>query len=227
MSRRAWEYRDGQSYGVNSYHKPALVLQTLEGLLGEETMLRVLRTYTRRHRFAHPTTADFISTVNEVTGQDWGWFFEQTFFSSGLCDYAVEATSEPAQKRAGWFDGQGGRLELESRADGGADGPYESLVTVTRLGDVVMPVELRVELADGRTVSERWDGRDSWKRFRYQGSKVVRATVDPGRKIAIDVSPSNNDWIEDEGPARRAATKWAARYLLWLQDLLETTAVLG
>jgi hypothetical protein len=227
IARNAWEYRDAQSYGVNSYQKPALVLQTLEGLLGEETMLRVLRTHARRHRFAHPTTTEFVSTVNEVTGQDWGWFFEETLTSSGLCDYAVEATSEPARKRAGWFDGKDGRLEREPRVDGGADGADESIVTVTRLGDVRMPVELRVELADGRTVTERWDGRDSWKRFRYEGSRVVRATVDPGRKIAIDISPSNNDWMEDEGPARRAATRWAARYLLWLQDLLETHAVLG
>jgi hypothetical protein len=92
---------------------------------------------------------------------------------------------------------------------------------------VRLPVELWVDLADGRTVTERWDGRDRWARFRYQGAKVVRATVDPDRKIAIDVDPSNNEWVSDEGPARRAATKWAARYLLWLQDLLELHAAVG
>jgi Peptidase family M1 domain len=230
MAKRAWEYRDGESYGLNSYGKPALVLQTLEGLLGEETMVRVLRTYARRFRFAHPTTADFIATVNEVTGQDWSGFFDQTFFSSDLCDYAVEARSEPVRQPAGWFEGKDGRLELKPRPErghDGADGPYESQVTVIRNGDVLMPVELRVEFADGRTVSERWDGRDRWKRFRYEGAKVVRATVDPRHEIAIDVSPSNNEWIASEKPARRAATKWAARYLLWLQDLLEMHTVLG
>ena len=39
-------------------------------LVGDETMTRILRTYARRYRFAHPTTEDFIATVNEVTGQD-------------------------------------------------------------------------------------------------------------------------------------------------------------
>ena len=68
MAKKAWTYRDGGSYGLNSYGKPALVLQTLEGLLGEETMVKVLRTYARRYRFAHPTTEDFIATVDEVTG---------------------------------------------------------------------------------------------------------------------------------------------------------------
>jgi hypothetical protein len=88
-------------------------------------------------------------------------------------------------------------------------------------------VELRVDFADGRAVTERWDGRDRWARFRYEGAEVVRAMVDPGRRIAIDVSPSNNEWIADERPARRAATKWAARYLFWLQNLLELHAAVG
>jgi hypothetical protein len=230
MARTAWTYRDGWSYSLNSYAKPALVMQTLEGLLGEETMVKVLRTYARRFRFAHPTTEDFIGTVKEVTGQDWRWFFEQTFFSSDLCDYAVEVASEPARAPAGWLEGAGGRLELKApdRARRGEDGGrFESRVTVVRRGEVVLPVELRVDFADGRTATERWDGRDRWARFRYEGAKVVRAMVDPDHRIAIDVSPSNNEWIADGRPARRAATKWAARYLFWLQNLLELHAVVG
>jgi hypothetical protein len=231
MARKAWTYRDGGSYTLNSYDKPALVLQTLEGLLGEETMVSVLRTYARRHRFAHPTTEDFVAAVREVTGRDWRWFFDQTFFSPDLCDYAVEVRSEPVRAPAGWFEGKEGKLELRpaARGEGGGEdrGPFESRVTVVRKGGVLLPVELRVDLSDGRTVTERWDGRERWARFRYEGAKVVRATVDPQRRIAIDVDPSNNDWIADDGPARRAATKWAARYLLWLQNLLELHAVVG
>jgi hypothetical protein len=230
MAKRAWTYRDGGSYGLNSYGKPALVLQTLEGLLGEETMVQVLRTYARRFRFAHPTTEDFIATVNEVTGRDWRWFFDETFFSSSLCDYAVEVKSDPVRTPAGWFEGKDGKLELTPAARGegkGDEARFESRVTVLRRGEVRLPVELRVELADGRVVSEAWDGRDRWARFRYEGAKVLRAVVDPGRKIAIDVLPSNNEWISDERPARRAATKWAARYLFWLQNLLELHTVVG
>ncbi len=230
MAKRAWTYRDGGSYGLNSYGKPALVLQTLEGLLGEETMVKVLRTYARRFRFAHPTTGDFIATVGEVTGQDWRWFFDETFFSSNLCDYAVEVKSEPVRTPAGWFEGKDGRLEPKPPVDGKeeeGDGPHESLVTVVRRGEVRLPVEVLVEFADGRAATERWDGRDRWTRFRYEGAKVVSAAVDPGRRIAIDVDPSNNEWISDRGPARRAATKWAARYLYWLQNLLELHALAG
>jgi hypothetical protein len=193
-------------------------------------MVKVLRTYARRFRFAHPTTADFVAVVDEVTGQDWHSFFDQTFFSADLCDYGVDVKSAPVRGPAGWFEGKDGKLELKPRGKAGKDGdegPFESLVTVQRHGEVVLPVELEVEFADGRSVAETWDGRDRWARFRYRGAKVVRAVVDPRRKIAIDVSPSNNEWIEKEGPARRAATKWAARYLFWLQSLLELHTVVG
>ena len=104
MARPGWTYRDGDSYGLNSYGKPALVLQTLEGLVGEDAMVKILRTYARKYRFAHPTTEDFIATVNEVTGKDWRWFFDETFFSSERCDYAVEVRSEPARQPAGWLE---------------------------------------------------------------------------------------------------------------------------
>jgi hypothetical protein len=233
MARRAWTYRDSASYGLNSYGKPALVMQTLEGLLGEETMVKLLRTYARRYRFAHPTTEDFLATVDEVTGGGWRWYFNETFFSSDLCDYAVEVKSEPVRKPAGYFPGAGGELVLQpaqkekERGKPGAGERYESRVTVVRKGEVRMPVELRVEFADGRVAKEQWNGRDRWYRLSYEGAKVVRAVVDPGHKIAIDVDPANNEWLDDERPAHRAAAKWAARYLFWLQNLLELHTVVG
>jgi hypothetical protein len=230
MAKPGWTYRDPASYVLNSYGKPSLVLQTLEGLLGEESMDRVLRVYARRFRFAHPTTGDFMATVDEVTGHDWGWFFEQTFFSSDLCDYAVSVDQQPARVPAGWFEGRDGRLEYRPPSQpkqGARDGAVDSRVTLIRRGEVRMPVELLLRFADGRLVRETWDGRDRWKRFEYPQARVVRAVVDPGRKIAIDVDPVNNEWIESDGPARRAATKWAARFLLWLQGFLEMQTMVG
>ena len=110
----------------------------------------------------------------------------------------------------------------------GAGERFESRVTVVRKGEVRLPVELRVEFADGR-VATRAVGRPRplVRASATRAPKVVRAVVDPGHKIAIDVDPANNAWLDDERPARRAATKWAARYLFWLQNLLELHAVVG
>jgi hypothetical protein len=98
---------------------------------------------------------------------------------------------------------------------------------VERRGEVRMPVEVRVFFEDGTTRDEAWDGQYRWKRFFYPGRKVVRAQVDPGAKLAIDVDPANDSWVDEKGEARRAARKWTARYLFWLQNLLELHTVLG
>jgi hypothetical protein len=231
MARRGWEYRVPEAYTLNSYGKPALVLQTLENLVGDETMTRILRTYARRHRFGHPTTQDFVKTVNEVTGQDYTWFFGETFFSSEVCDYAVQVRSRRARTPEGFVDGPGGQPVPAARAAGNRgkdDGPYESEVTVIRLGGVRMPVDMQVRFADGETVRESWDGQYRWRRFRYlRPAKLVTAVVDPDRKLAIDVNPANNAWREERGEARRAARKWSTRFLLWLQNLLELHTVVG
>jgi hypothetical protein len=230
MARRGWEYRTADSYSLNSYGKPELALQTLEGLLGDETMTRVLRTYARRYRFAHPTTADFIATVNEVTGRDWTWFFDETFFSSGLLDYAVQAKVRPARAIEGFADGRNGSDAplMAARRAPAPPSAWDSDVTVLRLGAVRLPVDVLVQFDDGSTRREHWDGRERWTRLRYSGAARVRlAVVDPERKLALDVDPSNNAWAEETGAARRAASKGAARFLFWLQNLLELHALLG
>ena len=229
MARRAWEYGSREAYTLNAYGKPQLSLQTLEGILGDDVMTRVLRTYARRYRFAHPTSADFIATVNEVTGRDYGWYFDQTWFSSDLCDYAVEVKNEPGRALSGYTADAAGTPSLvpPPRGSGTDAGPVEAEVTVRRLGEVRMPVDVVVEFADGKSVREAWDGQYRWTRFRYTGARVKRAVVDPGRKLMIDVNPANNSWVEEEGLARRAATKWAARWMFWLQHLLELHTVVG
>jgi len=232
MARRGWDYRTVEAYGLNSYGKPALSLQTLENLVGDETMTRIMRTYARRFRFAHPTTEDFIATVNEVTGKDYRWFFDQTWFSSDLCDYAVDVKNEKARTLEGYGEGPDGMPLLSlPRSEAKKDEDktvWESEVTVRRLGDVKMPVDVLVSFADGRTATETWDGQYRWTRFRYRGAaKVVRADVDPERKLAIDVDPANNNWVDENGWSRRASLKWAARWMFWLQNLLETHMVMG
>jgi hypothetical protein len=228
MTRRAWDYRSADSYTINSYGKPALTFQTLEGLLGEDTMRLFLRTYARRFRFAHPTTEDLIATLNEVTGHDYRWFFDETFFSSNLCDYKISVANREPRVLTGYREGPSGPTYTEPRRDRRPPDRFDVEVTVERLGEVRLPVEVLIEFADGTRKRETWDGKDRWMRFRYPGGpKVVHAVVDPEGRLALDVNPTNNAWRDEQGLARRAAAKWSARYLFWLQNLLELHSVLG
>ena len=54
------------SYGGITYGKSATLLATLEGLIGRDTMDEAMRTYFLRYRFTHPTTEDFLRTIEQV-----------------------------------------------------------------------------------------------------------------------------------------------------------------
>jgi hypothetical protein len=112
LASPAWGFRNRGNYGAHVYSKTALAMATLERLIGTPAMNRALRLYADRWRFRHPKTADFIAAVNEVTGQNWRWFFDRTFFASGAVDYAVEsATSERATPPKGVFEREGRLVE--------------------------------------------------------------------------------------------------------------------
>jgi len=66
VTRWAFKFRDFNSYGSITYSKSATLLTTLEGIIGTDTMDEALRTYFMRYRFTHPTTEDFLRTIEEV-----------------------------------------------------------------------------------------------------------------------------------------------------------------
>ncbi len=66
VTRYAWKFRDSDSYGAVTYGKSATLLYTLEGILGTDVMDEAMRTYFQRYRFKHPTTEDFLTTIEQV-----------------------------------------------------------------------------------------------------------------------------------------------------------------
>ena len=64
--RHAWQFLDANSYGTITYGKSALILETLEGIVGRDTMDEAMHVYFMRFRFTHPTTEDFLNTIEEV-----------------------------------------------------------------------------------------------------------------------------------------------------------------
>ena len=66
VTRWAFKFRNSDSYGGITYGKSASLLATLEGLIGRDTMDEAMRTYFLRYRFTHPTTEDFLRTIEQV-----------------------------------------------------------------------------------------------------------------------------------------------------------------
>ena len=230
MTRTGWEYLGRTSYRVNSYSKPEMILWTLERWLGEELMLKAMSTYFQRYQFKHPTTRDFIETINEVAQQDLGWFFEQTFFSSELVDYGIEtATSVKIPDPKGVFDEDQEEPPGSEEETGEAEEQYLTEVVVKRFEGAKFPVEVLMVFEDGEEIREEWDGQDRWHRYRVERPvRLKYAEVDPERKLLLDIDPTNNShYAKEEDGFALATKKWAAKWLFWLQNLLEMFAFIA
>jgi len=220
LASESWRFRDRSSYGSLIYSKTALTLATLERLLGTPEMDRVLRLYSDRWRFRHPTTSDFIAAVRDATGQDWQWFFDRTFYSSGIVDYAVEqAESAPARAPRGLFE-KDGKLSAGPPPSLSKPHGYDTVVTVVRRGDVPLPVEVLLRFEGGRTHRARWDGEARWKRYRVaSGPRLIEAMVDPDEKLLLDVDRTNNGRRTEDD--ERAASRWTVRAVFWVQNMID------
>jgi len=218
-STPTWQYWPG-THGAITYNKTALWLQTLERMLGWNTLQRILSTYYSRWAFKHPKPEDFFAIVNEVSGQDLTWFFDAVHRSSSSFDYGIEVLrSEPAVDRGFFGDGT-----TRSFRPGGAPAAerYRTLVVVRRYGDAAFPVDVRIVFQDNQERRWRWDGRDRWRAFEVEhGARARHAEVDPDRVLLLDANFTNNS-AALEPAARKAARKWSLAWLIWLQDHLLT-----
>ncbi len=224
LVRNGWEYLDGNSYVFNSYGRPSLVLRTLESYLGSETMARVMRTFQQRWRCRHPATRDFIKVVNEVSGQNMDWFFEQFFYSSNVADYEVsDLSSEALEGKVGVYDEDGKRntyLERDAAkvAEESKGQLFRSTVVVRRRGEALAPVDVVIRFDNGETIERSWDGKYRWVKLVFEkSSKVASAEVDPQRKLALEANFTNNSRLAE--PDNRAAAKWYIRWIFWLENL--------
>jgi hypothetical protein len=221
-STPSWRYWPATG-GAVSYSKTALWLNTLERHLGWSTLQRIMSTFFARYKFRHPTPRDFFAVVNEVSGRDMTWFFDQVYRSSNVFDYAVADLRSGPVTATGFFDA-GGKAAF--KAENSTPGRFRTTVIARRLGGGVFPVDVVVTFANGEKVRERWDGRDRWKMFTYErATRAVSAQVDPDRILLLDVDYTNNSrTLEPVGAA--AATKWMFTWMGWLQDLLLNAAFL-
>jgi hypothetical protein len=213
LARNGWQYADSNSYGGITYFKTALSLLTLEGVIGEDTMRRAMHTYFMRYRFTHPTKEDFLKTIEEVSGQDLRWYFNQTVYGTQVLDYEVmKISSVPVD----WYK--------ENLSEKKGETEYVSYVWVRRKGEFVIPIDVAVRFDNGDQVREHWDGQERWVRYAYQKkARVESVEVDPDHKIYFDRNNFNNSRTAELNgePASKLTNYWTcisqffAQFLAW------------
>ncbi|RMF56458.1 MAG: M1 family peptidase [Calditrichaeota bacterium] len=228
MSTKSYRYGPN-GYRINSYGRPAMTLRTLENYLGWETFQKILSTYFDRWKFRHPKPEDFFAVVNEISGQDMSWFFDQTYYSANVFDYAVgRVQSQKIAPLSGFYEKEDS-LQYYSSLEPSAlnedtTQSYLSTVYIRRWGEAIFPIEIQFTFEDSTTIQEQWDGKARWKKFQYRtSSPLVKVEVDPRNILVLDINHSNNTWVS-EPQNKLAAWKWASKWMVWLQNALEFVA---
>jgi len=212
MAQNAYDYYNNNSYGGITYGKTASVLLTLEGIIGEDTMAKAMRVYFMKYRFTHPTKEDFLKTIEEVSGKDLRWYFNQAVYGSQVWDYEVlRVESYPSN----WYEEK--KDKKGSKKDAKNDTLYQSYVSVHRKDDFITPIDVEIKFDDGEKIREHWDGQSRWTRFSYlKKAKVVSAEIDPDHTVQLDRNNFNNSYTVE--PNTKATYK-LSNYWMFVTQL--------
>lgn len=159
------DFADPAVYSAMTYEKPSLVLRMLQALVGDDVMREILREYFRRHALSHVSEEDLRAVVRDVSGRDYGWFFDQWLHTAATLDYSV-ASAETERM---------------------ADGRWRTRVTVRREGEAWMPVTVQV---DGQMEELTGPAREQVAEF-LTPSRPEVVVVDP-EGVLLDLEPANN-----------------------------------
>ena len=170
IMRRSDYHYPGNAYLVATYYKPAVVLEALRGVLGEETFTRAYREFIQRWAFRHPYPWDMWNTFEDVSGRDLDWFWRSWYYETWTLDQAVESVSPEAG---------GTRIVIRDR------------------GNVPMPVLLSIRLSSGEEIRreipvESWLGGARTASVTIPG-QVTRVEIDPELRFP-DLDRTNNGW---------------------------------
>ena len=175
-------YRDFNSYQIGIYSRGELFFHQLRYLVGDEALLRIMRTFYDRWKLRHVDEAAFRAVAEEVSGQNLADFFAQGLHDVVLADFAV------------------GKVRFEQIGRGGAPAPplpgdsgWESTVEVRRKGKARLPVEVWV-LGETDTAVGRSEGlaASEWVTVMTR-SKPREVLLDPRRQTR-DWNLLNNSW---------------------------------
>lgn len=151
--------------GAGTYRKGAWTLHMLRGLVGDEVFWSGIREYYRLYRDKNASTADFRRVMEEASGRELGWFFDQWLTRGGMLKVKARWSWDAAARAL--------RLDLEQLQ---AAEPFR------------MPIEVAIEVAgeaDRRT--ERIELRDRRQSFAIPLDREPRSVVlDPRDLVLMD-----------------------------------------
>ncbi len=115
-------FSSNQAYRRASYTKGALAVRQLGYVIGEDVRDKGMLEYHKQWAFKHPDMNDFVRIMEEQSGIELSWYFNYWINTTKFIDYELTSVEQIGKK---------------------------SLITITRLGEMPMPIDLEITMTDG------------------------------------------------------------------------------
>jgi len=164
--------------GTAAYGKPAIMLSVLRDVvLGPERFDAAFREYVNRWAFKHPTPWDFFHTMENVSGEDLGWFWRGWVLNTWKLDHSLK--------------------DVKYIRNDPANGVN---ITIENLEKMAMPVLIQIKEENGKVHDltlpvEIWQRGSTWTFHVKTTSNVTDVILDPDKKLP-DINRANNKMKE-------------------------------
>jgi hypothetical protein len=161
--------------GIAAYDKPSMMLNALRDVvLGPKRFDMAFREYVSRWAFKHPTPWDFFRTIENVAGEDLGWFWRGWVFNNYKLDQAVTSV----------------------KYDDAGNPQKGALITLRNLEQMAMPVTVLIKEANGKEQRinlpvEVWQRGAEWSFYVFPSGKITDVILDPDKNLP-DLNRKNN-----------------------------------
>ena len=162
------------------YRKTAMVLWLLrDNVLGAKRFDDAFKEYVHRWAYKHPAPNDFFRTIEDVSGEDLGWFWRSWILNNWSLDQAI--------------------TNVQYVLGDPAKGAY---ITVKNMREIPMPLTLEITTVSGEKIRktlpvEIWKNNTDWKFLVETTEAFEEVVVDPDFEYP-DVDAKNNYWRGSE-----------------------------
>lgn len=186
-------FSTNRAYGTAAYSEGAIFLHQLKYLIGNDNFYKGMLQYYNTWKMKHPEPNDFVRVMEKVSGLQLHWYLRYWIYTTKRIDYAITSVAEK---------------------DGNA------YVTLDRLGEFPMPIDLMVNYQDGskelfyistnellgnkpsennavkRNVLTAWPWVNPSYTLRLPkpAAAITSLEIDPSQRMA-DINRKNNVWV--------------------------------
>ncbi len=153
--------------GLDIYNKGSLIAHSLRMLIGDEAFHEAVTTLVYGHPDPRPgnfaplyrSTPDFLRIVDDVTGRDYGWFFQGYLYQAALP--VLTQSHEGNTLNLSWTTGDGAAFPLPVEVE--VDGQIHTVAMTGGRGSLTVPAGAHVLIDPDNKVLRQLDFIDAWK----------------------------------------------------------------